>query len=517
MSLRCTGIEKRFGSNRALAGANLFVRTGSIHALLGENGAGKSTLNNIVSGALRADAGAIEIDGREMHFASSLEAAAAGVGMVHQHFLLAEALTVAENVALGMRRSMLGLRFDAKSAETRVAELGERTGLSVDPRARVSDLTVGMRQRVEILKALARGAKILLLDEPTAVLAPAEIETLFATLRALRDDGRTIVIVTHKLDEVFALAGDVTVFRKGVTVHAGPIGEIEPAELARAMIGQDPPKLIDHAKEGQGGSRAQNAATPIVLEMRGAKIKGALDVAELLIHTGEVVGVAGVEGNGQNELAGAIAGTLDLPLQIDALRLGSVDLLPLSIRERSDAGIASIPSDRQRDGLVLEMTLAENLGLRNPQERRVAAIPLLNFAAMNAHARTLLEEYGAMPPKPELAAGALSGGNQQKATAARELSRLPTLILACNPTRGLDLGAAADIQNRLLAAARERGACVLLISSDLDEVLALSDRVLALYKGKLSEVGPRGVTRDAVGRAMVGALLQPAKVAGEQQ
>ena len=506
MSLRCTGIEKSFGSNRALAGANLFVRDGSIHALLGENGAGKSTLNNIVSGALQADAGVIEIDGREMHFASSLEAAAAGVGMVHQHFLLAEALTVAENVALGMRRSALGLRFDAKSAAARVAELGERTGLNVDPRARVADLPVGMRQRVEILKALARGAKILLLDEPTAVLAPAEIERLFATLRVLRDDGRTIVIVTHKLDEVFALAGDVTVLRKGATVHTGPIGDIGAAELARAMIGQDPPKLIDFAKDGRLPNGPQNTGAPIALEVRGAKIKGVLDVAELLIHAGEVVGIAGVEGNGQNELAGAIAGTLDLPLEIDALRLGSLDLRTLSIRQRSDAGIASIPSDRHREGLVLEMTLAENLGLRNPQERTLAAIPLLNFAAMNSHARALLEEYGTVPPEPELAAGALSGGNQQKAIAARELSRKPALILACNPTRGLDVGAAADIQNRLLAAARERGAGVLLISSDLDEVLALSDRVLALYKGKLSEVGPRGVTRDAVGRAMVGAL-----------
>ncbi len=251
MSLRCTGIEKTFGANRALAGANLNVRSGAIHALLGENGAGKSTLNNILSGALQADAGAITLDGRDVRFASPLEAAAAGIGMVHQHFLLAEALSAAENVSLGMRRSTFGLFYDARAAEARVAELAERTGLGVDPRARVSELSVGMRQRVEILKALARGAKILLLDEPTAVLAPAEIERLFKTLRTLRDEGRTIVIVTHKLDEVFALAGDVTVLRKGATVFAGAIGDTAPAELARIMIGQDPPKLAFPARRRQ--------------------------------------------------------------------------------------------------------------------------------------------------------------------------------------------------------------------------------------------------------------------------
>ncbi len=502
MSLLCTNIEKRFGSNRALAGANLFVRTGSIHALLGENGAGKSTLNNIVSGALQADSGTIEIDGRAARFSSPLEAAAAGVGVVHQHFLLAEALTVAENIALGMRCSTFGLRFDSKKAETAVAQLAERTGLHVDPRARVADLPVGLRQRVEILKSLSRGAKILLLDEPTAVLAPAEIERLFVTLRNLRDEGRTIVIVTHKLDEVFALASDVTVLRKGATVCESTISNITPGELAHAMIGQDPPRLIN---EVQSPLIDLKTSAPVVLELRGLRVARTLNVAELIVRAGEVVGVAGVEGNGQDELAGAIAGTLEQPHSIETLKLGRVDLRTLSISERSHAGIATIPSDRHREGLVLEMSLSENLNLRTPVERSVACMSLLDSAAMNSKTKELLLSYGAFPSDPMLPAGALSGGNQQKAIAARELSCEPKLILACNPTRGLDVGAAAEIQNRLLVAARERNAAVLLISADLDEVLALSNRIFALYRGTLIAIGARGVSRDAVGRAMVGA------------
>ena len=505
MSLRCSGIEKNFGSNRALAGANLLVREGSIHALLGENGAGKSTLNNIISGALKADAGRIEINGSEVQFATPREAAHAGIGVVHQHFLLAEALTVAENVALGMRRSTYGLSFDSSRAEAEVALLAERTGLHVDPRARVADLPVGMRQRVEILKALSRGAKILLLDEPTAVLAPAEIAKLFETLRGLRSAGRTIVIVTHKLDEVFALADDVTVLRKGATVCAAAIGAITQGELTRAMIGQNPPKLLNAATEKAADiSAKQKSSESYALQISGAQITGALEIPELFVRAGEVVGIAGVEGNGQNELAGLISGTLEGLPKIERLQLGALDLRPLSISERSAAGLATIPSDRHREGLVLEMTLAENLFLREPKVRSVAAVPLLDFEAMNLSSAKLLSDYGANPAEPKLSAGALSGGNQQKAIAARELSRAPKLILACNPTRGLDIGATADIQNRLLTAARERGAGVLLISADLDEVLALSDRVLALYRGKLIEVGTRGVSREAVGRAMVG-------------
>ncbi|MEI6233926.1 MAG: ABC transporter ATP-binding protein [Planctomycetota bacterium] len=501
MSLRCSGIEKRFGSNRALAGANLTVRGGTIHALLGENGAGKSTLNNIISGAMKADAGVVEIDGRAIQFASPLEAAAAGVGVVHQHFLLAEALTVAENISLGMRGSAFGLFFDSQKAEAAVTELAARTGLDVDPRARVSNLPVGLRQRVEILKALSRGAKILLLDEPTAVLAPAEIERLFVTLRALRDEGRTIVIVTHKLDEVFALASDVTVLRKGATVLESPIGGITPAELARAMIGQDPPGLISAMPK----RTAESNDAPIVFTLRGVRVPGVLDVPALEIRAGEIVGIAGVEGNGQNELAGIIAGTIEHAHSIDTLSLGSRDLRPLSIRERSESGIAVIPSDRHREGLVLDMTLAENLHLRKPLIRRVATLPLLDGDAMTSNAASLLQAFGAMPAEPELPAGALSGGNQQKVIAARELSGKPLLILASNPTRGLDVGAAAEIQNRLLTAARESGVGVLLISADMEEVLALSDRVFALYRGSLTAVGSRGVSRDAVGRAMVGA------------
>lgn len=473
----------------------MLVQSGTIHALLGENGAGKSTLNHIISGALKADSGNIELGGSAVNFTSPLEAAAAGVGMVHQHFLLAEALTVAENIALGMRRSALGLRFNASDASAHAAELAEQTGLHVDPDARVADLSVGMRQRVEILKALARGARLLLLDEPTAVLAPAEVERLFATLRKLRDDGRTIVIVTHKLDEIFALAGAVTVLRRGATVLECPIASTSRVELARAMIGREPPRL--------NCAHDANTSAPVVFELRNVEIPGALNAASLEIRAGEVAGVAGVEGSGQSELAGLIDGTLEpvRDIKANSFKLNGCDLREFSIAQRSSAGIASIPADRQRDGLVTDLTLAENLSLRKPP----AHGGLIDMRHMFERAAKLAAEFNVVPPAPDLRAGSFSGGNQQKALVARELSSAPKLVVACNPTRGLDVGATVEIQNRLLSAAREHNAAVLLISSDLDEVLELSDHVYALYKGALIDVGRRGVSRETVGRAMVGA------------
>ena len=501
LDLRCIGIEKSFGANRALDGANLSVRGGTIHALLGENGAGKSTLNHIISGDLQPDSGALALGGCPMQFNSPLDAAAAGIGMVHQHFLLADALTVAENIALGNRTSFCGLRFDKKNAEARAAELAENSGLHVDPRARVGTLSVGLRQRVEILKALSRGAKILLLDEPTAVLAPAEVARLFETLRKLRDAGRTIVIVTHKLDEVFDIAQDVTVLRRGATVFEGPLEATNRAQLAHAMIGRALPHL--NALNADTGA-AKSIASEIVLEASGIRIPGQLEISELRLYAGEIVGVAGVEGNGQDELSGLIAGTLPVPsdAQIAVLKLCGSDMRPLDIRSRVEKGLALIPSDRQREGLVLEFSLVENLFLRDPILNRFKG---LDGVRMNQRAQIALRDFGVDPPSPELSAGNLSGGNQQKLVAARELGRAARLVLACNPTRGLDVGAAVEMQNRIVAAARRERAAVLLISSDLDEILALSDRVFALHRGTLSAVGARGVSRDAVGRAMLGA------------
>jgi len=498
-ALKCEGITKRFGGTTALSAVDFRVEPGTIHALVGENGAGKSTLINVVSGLLQPNEGRISVFDAPIRFASPLDAAAHGIGMVHQHFLLAEALTVAENVALGLRSSPFGWRFNRTKAETELAKLAAETGLHVDPAARVSELPVGLRQRVEILKALSRGAKILLLDEPTAVLAPPEVEKLFETLRALRQGGRTIVIVTHKLDEVFSLASDVTVLRSGRTVFAGTLQGLTPPQLAEKMIGRELPHLPI-------SSPPASAASETILELRTVDLPGALRIENLRLHAGEIVGVAGVEGNGQAELAAVIAGTLPLPKSGgEVLNLAGNSILNDSVRERSEAGVAFIPADRHREGLILELSLSDNLFLRTPLSREVLGLRVLDHAKMAKTADERLREFGVVPPRPDVPAHALSGGNQQKVIVARELSRGPRLILACNPTRGLDIGAAADVHTRLLAAARESRAAVLLISSDLDEVLALADRVAVLYKGKLVEVGARGVDKPTVGRAMVGA------------
>jgi general nucleoside transport system ATP-binding protein len=496
-ALRCERIERRFGEQRALAGASMSIPAQSIHALVGENGAGKSTLMNIVSGLLQPHAGTLTVFGRPVRFASPLDATASGIGMVHQHFLLADALTVAENVALGLRRSPQGWRFDRKRAEDDVARLAEESGLAIDPRARAGDLSVGLRQRVEILKALGRGAKLLLLDEPTAVLAPPEVESLFETLRKLRAAGRTLAIVTHKLDEVFTLASNVTVLRRGETVFEGALAGQTPASLAEKMIGR--------ALKSAAAPASPNSCSDkkIQLSVRGVSVEGALRVSLLDVHAGEICGVAGVEGNGQQELAGILAGTV--PLAAGSISLCGHDITALSIAERAALGLAVLPADRQRDGLILDLSLAENLFLREPILFRSTGIRWLDGAAMKRTASEELAAFGVTPPNPELPAAALSGGNQQKTIAARELRKTPSLVLACNPSRGLDVGAAADIHRRLLDAARCDGAAVLLISSDLDEVLTLSDRVFALYRGSLLELGARGISRERVGRAMVGA------------
>lgn len=483
IALHCERITKRFGSHTALRDASLQLRAGTIHALVGENGAGKSTLMNIVSGLLRADSGTIQIFGQNDVFSSPLDAVRAGIGMVHQHFLLAEALTVAENVALGLRESAAGWRLHRRGAEDRVAKLAAETGLQVDPKARVADLPVGLRQRVEILKALSRGARILLLDEPTAVLAPPEVETLFTTLRALRAAGRTIAIITHKLDEVFALASEATVLRRGETVFTGALSTVGPAELAEKMIGRTLAEKADIPPPP--------ASTKNVLSLQNVRVGVALNIAALTVAAGEIVGIAGVEGNGQQELADIVSGLL-LP-----------DSGTVSFEEGRER-VAVIPADRQREGLVLDFTLTENLVLRETPARRVAGFDWVNWSALESSSATVLQQFDVQPPNPALPAGALSGGNQQKVIAARELRREPRVILACNPARGLDVGAAAHIHRRLLDAARKNNAGVLLISSDLDEVLKLADRVCVLYRGKLETLGARGVSKDRIGQAMVG-------------
>ncbi len=508
-ALACRAISKNFGNHVALERANLDVHAGTIHGLVGENGAGKSTLMNIVSGLLQADAGSVEIFGEPSVFRSSLDAAAAGIGMVHQHFLLADALTVAENIALGRRTSPAGWRFDRQRVEAEVEQLSLETGLKVDPHARAGDLPVGLRQRVEILKALSRGARILLLDEPTAVLAPPEIEPLFSTLRGLQQAGKTIVLITHKLDEIFKLASDVTVLRRGQTTFTGSLKGLTPAVLAEKMIGPAKPKeKKSPAQKGKAVLEAHQLSCPAEAKTQHGP---PLHEASFNLQAGEILGVAGVEGNGQEGLAGTLAGTRQAGAG-SKVTFQNADLLSMTIRGRAEAGLAFIPGDRHREGLVLELTLAENLYLREAfakgRSTEIMRGPLLSTSKMMTKAEPRLKAFGVDPPRANLTASHLSGGNQQKIVIARELARSPRVIIACNPARGLDVAAAAAVHERLMRAAREDGAGVLLISSDLDEILELSDRIAVLFKGRLKMLGERGVDRDRVGQEMVGAALE---------
>ena len=477
VSLR--GITRRFGPVLANDGVSLDLAPGEIHALVGENGAGKSTLMRVLYGLLQPDAGTIEVDGRSVRLHRPADAMRLGFGMVHQHFMLVNTLTVAENIVLGREpRSALG-RLDRAAAEREVAALAGRHHLPVEPRARVGGLAVGVQQRVEILKALHHGARVLILDEPTAVLAPHEVDELFQVLRSLNAQGTTIVLITHKLAEVKALARRVTIMRDGRVVGGGDATTLTTEAIAELMVGRP-----------LAGLRARSPRPPGValLEVRGLEAHDdrripALRGVSLTVAGGEVLGIAGVEGNGQRELAECIAG-LRAPLRGEIV-IGGRRMSGRSPREHAAAGLAHIPSDRLHDGLVSELTLAENLALGRHHEAALGRGPFLSPWALGAHAAALLAEYDVRPPSPGLLAAQLSGGNQQKLIAARELTRGARVLLVAHPTRGVDLGAAESIHHRLLAE-RDAGRAILLVSSDLAEILALSDRVAVMYEGRLT-------------------------------
>ena len=477
------GIHKRFDGVRALDGASIEVRAGRVHALLGENGAGKTTLMRVAFGMVRPDAGTVAIEGRTHRPASPADAIRHGLGMVHQHFALVGAMTVAENVALGGRG-----RFDPRAAERRVEVLGEATGIRVDPRARVADLGVGAQQRVEIVKALARDARTLVLDEPTAVLAPAETRELLAFLRRFADAGKAVVLITHKLRDALAVADDVTVLRAGRTVLAAPAAALSELALARAMLGEG--SVADPALAGEvlPASAAAPAAHPgdaPVARLAGVSVaddRGVVRLREatLDVRRGEIVGVAGVEGAGQRELLRVLAGRL-------APVAGSIAGAP---------SVGFVPEDRQRDALVLDFSLVENVVLAGAGERRGR----IAWGAERTRAAALLAERDVRASGVEARVGTLSGGNQQKLVLARELGGRPALVVAENPTRGLDVRAAAAV-HEALRAARAAGSGVVLHSSDLDELLALADRIVVVHDGVLRASPP---DREAVGRAMLG-------------
>ncbi|MFN3980849.1 MAG: ABC transporter ATP-binding protein [Caldilinea sp.] len=509
--LRLAGISKHFGAVHANNDIALEVAAGEIHCLLGENGAGKSTLMNILYGLVRPDAGEIFLDGKHVAIHSPHQAIELGVGMVHQHFMLVPTLTVAENVILATRPlfSLRRLREtvirDRRAIEQQVGEVAQRYGLKIDPSARVSSLSVGEQQRVEIVKALYRGVNLLILDEPTAVLTPQETADLFKTLRSFAAGGLSIILITHKLHEVMAISDRVTVLRDGRVVGRRVTCETDMHELAGLMVGRDVRLTVDKTP-ARPGAPALVIDRLTVVGDHGRRL---LDNLSLQVAAGEIVGVAGVDGNGQRELALAITGVIR-PTGGAIIANGQA-LVGRTPRQIAEAGVRHIPEDRQHMGLILEFPIADNFVLKAFDRAPYTARGLLQPAAITAYAQTLIDRFDVRTPSPSLPAANLSGGNQQKVVLGRELDSQPRVLVAAQPTRGLDVGATEYVHKALLAQ-RDAGAAILLISTELEEVLALSDRIVVLYEGRIvGEVPGDRANAQKIGLMMAGvqAASQP--------
>jgi ABC-type uncharacterized transport system ATPase subunit len=498
IAVELTGITKRFPGVVANRDINIAVRRGEVHAIVGENGAGKSTLMNILYGMQRPDEGTIAIDGSQVSFHSPSDAIAAGVGMVHQHFMLADNLTVLENVVLGSEPSRGGF-LDFAAARGRIKEISDTYGLDVEPNALVENLGVGDRQRVEILKVLYRGAKILILDEPTAVLVPQEVDELFANLRELKNEGLTVLFISHKLDEVLAVADEITVVRRGTTVDTVLPANVTARQLAELMVGSELP--TPETRDSTVTDVDVLSVAALTINVPGSR--ALLDDISFTIHRGEVLGIAGVEGNGQAELVEAIMGMR--PLTSGAIRLGDDDVSAWSTRNRREAGIGYIPEDRHRHGMLLEAPLWENRMLGHQTERPNVRGPWIDRRGARADTERIVRDYDVRTPSIDVLGSALSGGNQQKLIVGREMSGEPRLLIASHPTRGVDVGAQAAIWDHIRAA-RRAGLAVLLISADLDELIGLSDSIRVILRGRLvADVDPSNVTPEDLGAAMTGA------------
>ena len=504
MRVELRGITKRFPGVVANEDVSLTVEPGQVHALLGENGAGKSTLMNILFGLYRPTEGEVLLDGQPTSFSSPADAIAAGIGMVHQHFMLVPVFTVAENVMLGVEPTTRLGALDREAARRRVLELSATHGLDVDPDALVEDLPVGVQQRVEILKALYRQADCLILDEPTAVLTPSEIDDMLDIVRRLADEGRSVIFISHKLREVRAIADTITILRRGRVVATTTAEESDEHELASAMVGRDVQLVVD---------RSPAAPTDVVLDVSGLRVRDERDqlaVADVSfqVRAGEIVAIAGVQGNGQTELVHALVG-LRRPTA-GRVTLDGLDATGASPARMIELGVAHVPEDRQREALISGFPVADNLVLNLSGRAPYAKGIRVDRRAIRENATRLVRDFDIRTPSVEVPVGTLSGGNQQKVIVGREMSHAERLLVLSQPTRGLDVGSIQYIHRRIVDA-RDQGLAVLLNSSELDEVLALADRIIVMYRGGIiGEVSGDDATRESVGLLMAGARAEAA-------
>ena len=495
--LELKGVTKRFPGVLANDRVDFDVRAGEVHALLGENGAGKSTLMKVLYGMYAPDEGEIWINGNKVNIASPTDAIERGIGMIHQHFMLVESLTVAENVALGLPSSR-GPLTDLDRVSQRILELAEVYGLRVDPDAYIWQLAVGQKQRVEILKALYRGAALLILDEPTAVLTPQEVDEFFVTLRQMTKDGHSIIFISHKLHEVLDICDRVTVLRDGQSVDSCDIEGCTKASLAQMMVGREVTMKPYRVELEPGDARLVVRNLHALSNRETPALRG----ADLAVHSGEILGLAGVSGNGQSELAEVITGLR--PLTEGEVFLEGKDITGLKPGQRTELGMAFIPEERMKDGMIQEFTVAENMILRDHQEEPFSKRGILFLKVIADYADKLIKAFQIKTPSRETTVKSLSGGNIQKAVVARELSREPRVLIAAQPTRGVDIGATEYI-HKLLLEQRQNGLAILLISEDLDEIMGLSDRIAVIYEGQIMGlVDAAEATPEQLGLLMAG-------------
>lgn len=493
-------ITKVFGGFVANDKINLHLRKGEIHALLGENGAGKSTLMNMLAGLLEPTSGEIAVNGQVVNLDSPSKAASLGIGMVHQHFMLVEAFTVAENIILGSELTKNGV-LDIAGASKEIKALSERYGLAVDPSAKVADISVGAQQRVEILKTLYRGADILIFDEPTAVLTPSEIDELMAIMKNLVKEGKSIILITHKLDEIRAVSDRVTVIRRGKSIETVEIAGATNADLAEMMVGRS----VSFKTEKQASKPKEvvlSIKDLVVNENRGVP---AVKNLSLDVRAGEIVGIAGIDGNGQSELIQAITGLRKV--ESGSIELKGDSIVGLHPRQITELSVGHVPEDRHRDGLILEMMISENIALQTYYKEPHSKNGILNYSNITSYAKKLMEEFDVRAASELVPAAALSVGNQQKAIIAREIDRDPDLLIVSQPTRGLDVGAIEYIHKRLIEE-RDNGKAVLVVSFELDEILNVSDRIAVIHDGKIQGiVSPETTNKQELGVLMAGGNL----------